>query len=225
MTSSSSWLSSLTTTTTTPVPFASQTPLVVMLRHGLAEAGDFFPFDDVASLDSSNGDRFSFKDLIEDGVEDDSDVTLFSNGCKLPSGEYDCTIACNKTSLFFSGLETFYNCAALASITYRARQGSNFYISDEAERNVSAIMGDGTIRSFERRPVLENFITCAQSSCSSDALGEPCDKSISRLHHQESTDQEIIAAIDVFCPDMAAEIDPDIFGPGVSAGVFLFILS
>src|SRR5687767_9271328 len=105
-----SWTSSIMTTSSdvSSIPVASQTPLIVMLRGGLSDTGDFFPFDDLATLDSRDGDKFSFKKLIEDGVEDDHDIELFSNGCKLRSGEVDCTVACNDTSELFSGLETFY---------------------------------------------------------------------------------------------------------------------
>lgn len=185
-----------------------------MLRGGLSDTGDFFPFDDLATLDSRDGDKFSFKKLIEDGVEDDHDIELFSNGCKLRSGEVDCTVACNDTSELFSGLETFYNCAALASIAHRTREGSNYYLNDEAERNASEIMGDGSLATFEKRYVLDNFVSCAQSSCARDALGVACDRSISRLN-RSSPDGDILAAIDTFCPELPAEVDPDIFGPGV----------
>lgn len=196
------------------IPIASQTALLVTLRGGLSDTGDFFPFDDLATLDNPDGDQFSFKNLIENGVEDDHDIELFSNGCKLRTGEYDCTTACNDTSIFFSGLETFYNCAALASIAHRVREGSRFYLSDEAERNASEIMGDGSLATFEKRTVLDTFVTCAQSSCARDALGVACDRSISQLN-KSSSDADILQAVDKFCPELPAEVDPDIFGPGV----------
>ena len=196
------------------IPKASQTPLLVMMRGGLSDTGDFFPFDDLATLDSPGGDKFSFKQLVEEGVEDDQDIQLFSTGCRLPTGETDCTIACNETAMYFAGLETFYNCAALASIAHRTREGSMYYLSDEAERNASDIMGDGSLATFESRPVLDNFVTCAQSSCARDALGVACDPSIGRLN-KNSSDGDILKAFDTFCPELPAEVDPDIFGPGV----------
>lgn len=204
----------VTSSIVSSIPIASQTPLIVVLRGGLSDTGDFFPFEDLATLDNQEGDQFSFKKLIEDGVEDDLDIELFDNGCRLKNGENDCTKACSDASIFFSGLETFYNCAALASISHRTREGSSFYLTDEAERNVSEIMGGGTLAAFDKRFVLDNFVTCAQSACARDALGAPCDRSIGRLN-QTSSDGDILAAVDSFCPELPAEVDPDIFGPGV----------
>lgn len=77
-------------------------------------------------------------------------------------------------------------------------------------------MGSGTVAEFDGKSVLGSFIACAKESCDNDGLGQPCNRTIFALSTETSTAEEIFAALDSFCPDLAAEINPDIFGPGVS---------
>lgn len=195
-------------------------PLAVILDSNAEATSDFFPFHDVARLNTGNvnsdADDFSFRQLIEDGIDGGPEILLFSSGCLLQDGVTDCTRACNETISFFGSLETFYNCAALASISYWTRADTVYYISEEAERNASSIMGEGTLASFEDRPVLDMFVGCAQDACRNDGLAVPCDEAITSLS-RVSTAREILDAMDNFCPAVEAEINPDIFGPGVSS--------
>lgn len=195
---------------------SASSPLTILLRSKIDGTSDFFPFDDIASLGagSSDEDAFSFKDLIEDSIDGGQEILLFDSGCHV-DGVADCTRACNDTELFFSSLETFYNCAALASIAYWTHDVVSYYVSPEAEANASSVMGGGTLADFDGAPVLDSFIMCAQASCSTDGLARPCDGSIDKLSIDTSTARDILDAMDTFCPDIAAEINPDIFGPGV----------
>lgn len=195
----------------------SPRPLTVILESDPGASSDFFPFNDVANLNpasSGQHDDLSFRQLIEDGIEGGQEIILFDTGCRLPEGVTDCTRACNSTNSFFGDLETFYNCAALASISYWTRAETVYYISEEAEKNASSIMGDGTLAAFEDRPVLEMFVDCAQDACRNDGLAVPCDEVITSLSNSSSA-RDILDAIDNFCPSIEAEINPDIFGPGV----------
>lgn len=92
-----------------------------------------------------------------------------------------------------------------------------YYISEEAEKNASSIMGAGSLATFEDRFVLESFVGCAREACGGDGLNVPCDGVIESLHVKTSTAKEILDALDTFCPSIQAEINPDIFGPGVSS--------
>lgn len=210
------------TTAMAAVTSHSPAPLTVILYDGIRGAADFFPFDDLAQLNTGSGDGsasndlFSLRDLIEDGIDGSQDIMLFSAGCELDDGARNCPIACNDTTHFFGSLETFYNCAALASISYWARNTSFYYINDEAENNASAIMGAGSLATFDDRSVLDLFIGCAQESCDRDGLSVPCDRAIRSLSKDKSSSAEIFAAMANFCPSIEAEINPDIFGPGVS---------
>lgn len=206
-------LISLASTTTALLPTASASPLTVILLSSIEGTSDFFPFHDLATLGTSVDDAFSFKDLIKAGIDGDQDIALFSTGCQI-DGVNDCPRACNDTRSFFGSLETFYNCAALASIAYWTRDVPSYYVSAEAERNASSIMGSSTLAEFNEKPVLDSFVTCARAACESDQLGQPCDQSIKSLSKQSSA-EEVLKAMDTFCPDIAAEINPDIFGPGV----------
>lgn len=205
---------SVTTTSAATAATASQS-ITILLRSSIEGTSDFFPFDDIASLGgSSDEDTFTFKSLIEDGIDGGQDILLFSSGCQV-DGQADCTRACADNSIFYGSLETFYNCAALASIAYWTQDVNTYYVSKEAEANASSIMGTGTLSDFNGGPVLDSFIMCAQASCDTDGLAQPCDSSISELSTGTSTARDILDAMDTFCPSLAAEINPDIFGPGV----------
>lgn len=214
--------SASSTASSSLLPTSSPQPLIVILDPDAKAASNFFPFQDIARLNTepssssaSDTDDFSFGQLIEDSIDGGQEVFLFGSGCRLPSGEHDCTRACNDTATFFDSLETFYNCAALASIAYWSRDDMVYYISEEAERNASSIMGSGTLAGFEDRPVMEKFVGCALDACRNDGLAEPCDEAITGLSKDSGTKQ-VLDAIESFCPDIKAEVNPDIFGPGVS---------
>ncbi|KAH7324580.1 hypothetical protein B0I35DRAFT_424492 [Stachybotrys elegans] len=199
-------------TTTSATPTASILPLIITLQSHIDGASDFYPFRDLSSLTSDQ--RFSFRELISDGVDDDQDIVLFRSGC-LVDGQHDCTRACADPALMFSSLESFYNCAALAAVAYWNADQHAYAISDEAERNASTIMGDGSLADFDNRPVLQSFISCAREACADDGLSEPCDRSITSLSNASSTPEQVFFAMEQFCPVLSAEINPDIFGPGV----------
>lgn len=195
----------------------SPTPLTVILQSSLDGTSDFYPFDDIAYLNTNSEDEFTFKELFERGINGDQEIVLFQSGC-LVDGVADCNRACNSSETFFGSLETFYNCAALASIAYWTQDEKSYYVSDESERNASSIMGSGTLANFDGKPVLSSFIACAKDACDRDGLSQPCNKTIDDLSSEHSTAREIFDAMDNFCPDLAAEINPDIFGPGVRPG-------
>ena len=194
---------------------ASPSPLTILVHSGFDGTSDFFPFHDLAKVGGYTKDDFTFKDLIQDGIDGGPQVDLFLSGCHV-DGQPDCPAACNDTSLYFGSLETFYNCAALASIAYWTRDDDGTYrVGEEAERNASVLMGGRSLAEFEGRPVVESFAVCAVESCAKDQLSVPCDASITSLSRSSST-EAIFAAMDNFCPELRAEINPDIFGPGVS---------
>ncbi|KAH7156885.1 hypothetical protein EDB81DRAFT_403422 [Dactylonectria macrodidyma] len=192
---------------------ASATPIHVLLRDRIDGSTDFFPFNDIATLNSEADSTVTFRELFTTSIEGGQEVVLFHSGCDV-DGVADCTFACNSSRHFFSSLETFYNCAALASIAYWTKDAGFYFVGDEAERNASSIMGSGTLAEFDSVPVLESLVTCAQDACEHDGLSKSCDSSIGRLSLNSSAEQ-IFDALDTFCPDLAAEINPDIFGPGV----------
>lgn len=199
-------------TTTIAASTASALPLSISLRSGIDGASDFSPFRDLQSL--TGGNAFTFRDLIRDGVDGDQNVLLFRSGCSV-DGKHDCTRACKDASLIYSSLETFYNCAALSAIAYWNFQEYNLTISDEAERNASSIMGEGSLADFDSRPVLNSFISCSKEACDDDGLSEPCNSSVTSLSEGKSTPKQIFFAMEQFCPELSADINPDIFGPGV----------
>lgn len=218
---SASILQSLSTSTTltssAPSPTASSTPLTILIRNSIEGTSDFFPFVDIAGLGSGSDDvnsGLTFKELFATSLDGNQEITLFSSGCQV-DGRTDCTRACNNSSLFFSSLETFYNCAALAAAAHWTQDAKSYYVSQETERNASAIMGSGTLSEFDGRPVLRSLIACAQDSCDNDGLSKPCNRTIDRLSYDTSTPEEIFEALDEFCPELPAEVNPDIFGPGV----------
>jgi hypothetical protein len=202
-----------TTTTAVAVPSESLVPLTILLRSDIDAVSDFFPFHDLAGLDASSNDEFSFQSLIED-IGGNQEIMLFARGC-LVDGNPDCHRACNDTSIFFSSLETFYNCAALAAISYWTQDSMVYFIDEEAERNASSIMGAGNLAGFDDRPVLNSFISCSQEACRKDGLAKPCSQEIEHLSVNSSSAKEVFDAMKDFCPGIAAEINPDIFGPGV----------
>lgn len=211
--STSSTVSSLLPSST-----ASDTPLTVLVRGSIDGTSDFFPFLDIAGLGSGSDDvdsGLTFKELFATNLDGGQEIILFSSGCQI-DGVADCTRACNSSDLFFSSLETFYNCAALAAAAHWTQDANAYYVSEETERNASAVMGSGTLAEFDGRPVLRSLITCAQDACENDGLSKPCNRSIDRLRYEDSTPEEIFEALDEFCPDLPAEVNPDIFGPGVS---------
>ena len=195
------------------LPSASPTPLTIILHSRIDGTSDFYPFDDIAALDGGSDGGFTFKELFETGIDGGQEIILFESGCQV-DGVADCTRACNDTEIFFGSLETFYNCAALASIAYWTQEAKSYYVSEETEFNASSIMGSGTVAEFDGKPVLKSFIACAKDSCDNDGLSAPCDHSIDALSNETST-VDIFNAMDTFCPDLTAEINPDIFGPGV----------
>ncbi|RKK25851.1 hypothetical protein BFJ65_g3750 [Fusarium oxysporum f. sp. cepae] len=218
---SASVLQSLLTSTTlassVPSSTASSTPLTILIRDSIEGTSDFFPFLDIAGLGSGSDDvdsGLTFKELFATSLDGNQEITLFSSGCQV-DGRTDCTRACNNSSLFFSSLETFYNCAALAAAAHWTQDAKSYYVSQETERNASAIMGSGTLSEFDGRPVLRSLIACAQDSCDNDGLSKPCNRTIDRLSYDTSTPEEIFEALDEFCPELPAEVNPDIFGPGV----------
>ncbi|KAJ6784546.1 hypothetical protein PWT90_07750 [Aphanocladium album] len=207
-----------TTTTTTTTAQPSSSPLTVLVHKGLDGTSDFFPFHDLAKVGGYTKDDVKFPDLIRDGIDGGPVVDLYLSGCHVDDGHgspaADCPAACNDTALYFGSFETFYNCAALASISYWTKDVGKYHVDAEAERNASALMGGSSLAAFPGRPVMETFAACAVESCATDQLSEPCDPSITSLSANSSTAQ-ILAAMDSFCPELRAEINPDIFGPGV----------
>lgn len=215
MAATSSIISSFVLSTTiTAAPTASSLPLSVVVEPNIGGTLDFFPFNDLANVGNPNDDVFSFKDLIKSSIAGDQSIVLFGTGC-LVDGVEDCTRACNRTDVFFGSLETFYDCIALASISHWTHDTESYYITPQTEQNASVIMGSGSLAGFDYKPTLNSFITCAQASCGSDQLSVPCDPSIKALSIEHSTADEIFEAMNTFCPDIPANIDPDIFGPGV----------
>ncbi|KAL4722708.1 hypothetical protein ACLX1H_010591 [Fusarium chlamydosporum] len=209
---------SSTVSTLLPSTTASDTPLTVLVRNSIDGTSDFFPFLDIAGLGSGSDDvdsGLTFKELFATNLDGGQQIVLFSSGCHI-DGVADCTRACNSSDLFFSSLETFYNCAALAAAAHWTQAAKSYYVSEETERNASAVMGSGTLADFDGEPVLKSLIACAQDSCDNDGLSKPCNRSIDRLSYGESTPEDIFEALDEFCPDLPAEVNPDIFGPGVS---------
>lgn len=212
----SSLVPSFVVSTTIPAaPSATSLPLTVVLEPNIGKSLDFFPFRDLATIGNPDDDAFSFKNLIKSSIDGDQSVLLFGTGCDIDGAE-DCTRACNRTDIFFGSLETFYNCIALASISHWTRDTQSYYITAATEKNASSIMGSGTLADFDYRPTLDSFITCAQASCGTDLLSVSCDPSIKALSIDHSSADQVFEAMDTFCPDIPANIDPDIFGPGVS---------
>ncbi|KAK7422724.1 hypothetical protein QQX98_001512 [Neonectria punicea] len=203
--------SSLSSSSLAPTP--SATPIRVLLRDSIDGTNDFFPFNDIATLNAGSDSSVTFKELFTTSIEGGQEIVLFRSGCEV-HGNPDCTVACNASESFFGSLETFYNCAALASIAYWTQDARFYYVGDEAERNASAIMGAGSLADFDSAPVLESLVTCAQDACEHDGLSKSCDHSIDDLS-RDSSAQDIFNALEDFCPDLTAEINPDIFGPGV----------
>ena len=197
----------------------SPVPLTVLMRDDMDEVSDFFPFDDLATLSPQSKkatDSVSFRSLISSGIAGSQEVSLIRSGCRLENGDVDCPRACDDTSVFFGSLETFYNCAALASISYWTAESKRYFISSEAERNASELMGDSSLEDFDARSTLNNFVSCAREACTEDGLSMPCNESVRNLSRDDSSDEQIFEAMAEFCPSIEAEIDPDIFGPGVS---------
>jgi hypothetical protein len=201
-------------TTITAAATASPLPLSVVVDPNIGGSLDFFPFRDLANVANPNDDVFSFKNLIKASIAGDQNVVLFGTGCEI-DGVEDCTRACNHTDTFFGSLETFYNCIALASISHWTHDTQSYYITPQTEQNASSVMGSGSLADFDYKPTLDSFITCAQASCGSDLLSVSCDPSIKALSIDHSTADQVFEAMDTFCPDIPANIDPDIFGPGV----------
>ncbi|OAA49680.1 hypothetical protein NOR_01603 [Metarhizium rileyi] len=213
-------LSSLVSPVSSSVPTSvviqvavSPVPVQVVTHPSADGFSVFFPFHDLVSLSSGQQDLFSFKQLIKNGTEGQDLLILFTEGCEV-DGRPDCSKACSNETTIFSSLETFYNCIALSSISYWTRETNRYYISEEAERNASGIMGSSSLASFDGRPVLSSFVTCAQEACGADGLHKSCDDSIKTLS-PDANATVIFQAMDDFCPDLQAEINPDIFGPGV----------
>ncbi|KAK4073953.1 hypothetical protein Trihar35433_3427 [Trichoderma harzianum] len=201
-------------TAITAAPVASSLPLQIIIEPDIGGTLDFFPFRDLANIGNPDDDAFSFKNLIKSSIDGDQSILLFSTGCEI-DGVEDCTRACNRTDTFFGSLETFYNCIALSSISHWTHDTQSYYITPEAEQNASSIMGSGSLAEFDYKPTLDSFITCAQAACGSDLLSVSCDPSIKALSRDKSSADQIFEAMDTFCPDIPANIDPDIFGPGV----------
>ena len=213
-------MTSLSVTTTTagtvspPHPTASSIFVNIELRDTIQGTSDFTPFHDLAQLTNIDN-PFSFTDLIEDGIGGGQQLNLYQAGCQISEGHSDCTVACTNTSLYFGSLETFYNCAAIASVSYWTNKLPNYYVGPEAEHNASSIMGSGTLGSFNSTPVFEEFISCAQAACAVDGLSQPCNDNVHKLSNS-SAPKEVFDAMDTFCPTIIAQLNPDIFGPGVS---------
>lgn len=74
-----------------------------------------------------------------------------------------------------------------------------YCISDEAERNASSIMGDGTLAQFDDRPVMDLFVGCAPDACRNDGLAVPCSETITSLSLGTGTKQ-VLGAVENFCP-------------------------
>ncbi|KAM3502790.1 hypothetical protein MY10362_004605 [Beauveria mimosiformis] len=219
---------SRTTTAVSSFSVVSPTPspLTILVRPGFDGTSDFFPFHDLAKVGGYTKDDLTFRDLIQDGIDGGPQVDLYLSGCRIGRGRgapLDCPTACNDTALYFGSFETFYNCAALAAIAYWTREVGTYYVDAEAERNASALMGNSSLASFQGRPVVESFAACAIESCVEDQLSEPCDASITSLSRNSSTN-DIFAAMDIFCPELRAEINPDIFGPGVLISYVLQVI-
>lgn len=234
--------SSSSSTASTSTSSAAPPALTVsFLSPEVGGATRFYPFHDLELLASGQDTTLSKAQLIATGLDGDQNVLLFPTGCQVdvddPASAIDCTRACRNASSLFSSLDTFYNCAALASIAYWSRDGSGngngngdsgggggqgdrhsarFYIPEQAERNASALMGPGgSLAAFDERPVLSAFVACAQAACGEDGIRTPCNDSVKALT-QQSLPGDVFDALNTFCPDIAAEINPDIFGPGVS---------
>lgn len=210
---------------------AGLAPLRVGLLDGSAgSAARFFPFHDLEQLAAGTGSsgglgdqRFSRPALVEPAADGTPEVRLFSTGCRLDGGgggAPDCSRACANDTLLFGSLDTFFNCAALAAVAYWARDGRRFAISPQAERNASFLMGAGadagtaSLAAFDERPVLASFVSCAREACGGDGIRATCDDAVKALT-PDSPAPDIFDAINSFCPEIAAELNPDIFGPGV----------
>lgn len=206
--------------TPTPTPTPTPLPLTILLQPKLDSTEDFFPFHDLVKLKSQT--NVAFSNLIQEGIQGQPEVNLYQSGCRISDDTSDCTTACHDATLFYGSLDTFYNCAALSSIAYWAEQG-RYNIEPQAERNASSIMGSGSLVTFNGRPVLQSFVSCAQDSCANDHLSRNCNESVQRLT-RDTPSEEIFNTIDDFCPSLSAEINPDIFGPGVGLHAWIWLL-
>lgn len=184
---------------------------IVPSRVALGILSDFSPFwshDHVDQRDSP-----AFESLIQNAIHGRNGLYWLIDGCRV-DGRSDCPRICEDRGLLFGSPENFYNCVALASLSYWTQHTRRFYIPREMDGAMSTIMGSTSLASFDRRSVLQSFVTCAQDACGADGLHKPCDDSVRKLS-LDASDRAIFEAMDKFCLDLEAEINPDIFGPGV----------
>lgn len=207
---------------------ATPRPVTVdFLPPELSGTTGFFPFHDLEMLGSSEGDAASFfqRFLIRPeagGHPGGRPVPLFRTGCRVGPAA-DCPRACRHAATLFGSLETFYNCAALSSIAYwtrvGARPGAGYYyhLADGAALNASVLMAGTPLAAFDERPVLRSFVACAQAACGGggDGIRTPCSEAVRALSSLSSP-PDVFDAMGSFCPSIPVEINPDIFGPGVS---------
>ncbi|ATY66826.1 hypothetical protein A9K55_000975 [Cordyceps militaris] len=205
----------ITTLSSSTTLLPSPSSLTVLVHNGFDGTSDFFPFHDLAKVGGYTKDDLTFRDLLRDGIDGGPVVDLYLSGCRrVHDRTLDCPAACSDTALYFGSFETFYNCAALAAIAHWTRDVGAYRIGAEAERNASVLMAGASLADFQARPVLEAFAACAAESCSEDQLSVPCDAAVASLSRNSSSDA-IFSAMGNFCPELRAEINPDIFGPGV----------
>lgn len=65
------------------VSAASPTPLIILLHANIDGTSDFYPFEDMATLDRESDIDFTFKELFETGIDGDQEIVLFESGCKI----------------------------------------------------------------------------------------------------------------------------------------------
>lgn len=168
-------------------------------------------------------------DSILESVRSDTGVFQVGKGsCANSSHEYldlqrehsTCFSTCHEKSTLFLPFN-LEPCMKLATIAVLIGNGTLEMTESDATNSAVQSLGIGDLATWNGNKILTDVVQCVVSSCDDTSIGTctPPVKGLSDITVNAENLQEISQRLDQYCDRVDAKLNPDIAGPGVSAGL------
>lgn len=169
---------------------------------------------------ANHGSPYSIQDVFLSfgkGLHDPQNqipIRLFSEGCAMPGGSINCSLACQQASLVFEDTATLHNCLHYPTIASALAQGTVATESVEVAASYGIYAGDADPSSTIRETIqqcLTEYCDSTPECAASRTSGQDADVPASVCSGQLCYDHTNI------CEGVYAPVIDDIAGVGVSA--------
>lgn len=185
---------------------------------------DFEALTEPLNIAASNG----IESILESVRSDTGLFQVGKGSCANSSDEYldlqrehsTCFSTCHEPSTLFLPFN-LEPCMKLATIAVLIGNGTLEMTKSDATNSAVQSLGIGDLTTWNGTKILTDVVQCVVSSCDDTSIGAcpPPVRGLSDITVIGENLQEISQRLDQFCDRVDAKLNPDIAGPGVSAGL------